>query len=275
MSPGILRVIVAVIAIPFFVAATFYGGVYFFILVLAIMLLGLHEVLDLSRKKNTLPQTIASFLFCVVTGLVFYHDMFDFILPVVMLFILTVMVIELFRNQGSALLNISTTVFSVVYVTFMIGSMILLRNMSELGEYAGGQLVFLVFAGIWVCDTFAYYGGRFFGDKKFFERVSPKKTWEGAIAGFFGALLGAWIVKVLYESFGIPFSLSLIQTLIIGVFAGTLGQLGDLAESLLKRDAQVKDSSSLIPGHGGVLDRFDSMMFVGPATYAYVILFVI
>lgn len=91
----------------------------------------------------------------------------------------------------------------------------------------------------------------------------------------FGALLGVWLVKILYESSGIAFSLTLIQTLVVGVFAGTLGQIGDLAESLLKRDAQIKDSSSLIPGHGGVLDRFDSMMFVGPATYIYITLFVI
>lgn len=275
MSSGIVRIIVAVIGIPFFIAATIYGGWYFFGLVLVMMLLGLYETLDLSRKKNTLPQTFSAFIFCAAAGFIFYHDLFDFVLPVVMLFIITVMTGELFRNQGSAFLNISSTVFSVIYVTFMIGSMILLRNVSELGEYAGAQLVFLVFAGIWACDTFAYYGGKFFGNHKFFERVSPKKTWEGAVSGFFGALLGVWVVKVIYEYFGIPFSLSLVQSLIIGVFAGTLGQVGDLAESLLKRDAQIKDSSSLIPGHGGVLDRFDSMMFVGPMTYVYVSLFVI
>ena len=275
MSSGIVRIIVAVIAIPFFITAIIFGGWYFFILLLAIMLLALYEALDLGRKKNTLPQTMSSFLFCAAAGFVFYHDLFDFFLPLIMLFILTVMTIELFRNQGSALLNISSTVFRVIYVTLMIGSMILLRNISELGDYAGAQLVFLVFAGIWACDTFAYYGGKFFGSRKFFERVSPKKTWEGAIAGFFGAFLGVWIVKLLYESFGISFSLSLVQTMVIGFFAGTLGQIGDLAESLLKRDAQIKDSSSLIPGHGGVLDRFDSMMFVGPMTYAYVSLFVI
>jgi phosphatidate cytidylyltransferase len=266
---------VAVIAIPFFILATIFGGWYFFLLVLAIMALGLREALDLSLKKNVLPQTFSAVLFCLAGGFIFYHDLFDFFIPLLMLFIITVMTIELFRNQGSALLNISATVFSVIYVTMMIGSMILLRNISELGNYAGAQLVFLVFAGIWACDTFAYYGGKFFGNRKFFERVSPKKTWEGAIAGFFGALLGVWLVKILYESSGITFSLTLIQTLVVGVFAGTLGQIGDLAESLLKRDAQIKDSSSLIPGHGGVLDRFDSMMFVGPATYIYITLFVI
>ena len=275
MSSGALRFIVAVIAIPFFILATIYGGWYFFLLVLAIMALGLWEALDLSLKKNVLPQKASSFLFCMAAGFIFFYNMFDFLLPLFMLFIMTVMTIELFRNQGSAFLNISATVFAVVYVTVMIGSMILLRNISELGNYAGAQLVFLVFAGIWACDTFAYYGGKFFGRRKFFERVSPKKTWEGAITGFFGALLGVWVVKILYDSFDISFSLTLIQTLTIGVFAGTLGQIGDLAESLLKRDAQIKDSSSLIPGHGGVLDRFDSMMFVGPVTYVYITLFVI
>jgi phosphatidate cytidylyltransferase len=270
-----MRVIVAVVAIPFFIAATVYGGWYFFLLVLLIMGLGLREVLDLSLKKNTLPQTVISFVFCIGMGFIFFHELYDFLIPVILFFIVTTMTYEMFRNQGSAFLNIAATVFSVFYVAFTIGSMILLRNISELGEYAGAQLVFLVFVGIWACDTFAYYGGKFFGKRKFFERVSPKKTWEGAIAGFFGALLGAWVVMLVYELYGIEFSLTLTQTLIIGFFAGTLGQIGDLAESLLKRDAQVKDSSLLIPGHGGVLDRFDSMMFVGPVTYSYIILMVL
>ncbi len=270
-----MRFIVAVVGIPFFIAATIYGGWYFFVLVLAIMALGLREALDLSRRKNAWPQVFVSYVFCVGTGFLLYHELFDFLIPAVLLFIIVSMTHELFRNRGSALINISTTAFSVLYVTFMIGSMILLRNISELGNYAGAQLVFLVFAGIWACDTLAYYGGKFFGKRKFFERVSPKKTWEGAVAGFFGALLGTWIVKLVYESFAIPFSLTLMQTLTVGFFAGTFGQIGDLAESLLKRDAEVKDSSSLIPGHGGVLDRFDSMMFVGPLTYAYVTLLVI
>ncbi|HNO09553.1 MAG TPA: phosphatidate cytidylyltransferase, partial [bacterium] len=103
----------------------------------------------------------------------------------------------------------------------------------------------------------------------------PKKTWEGAITGFFGALIGVWLVRYIYLTLDIPFIMSLPQTLVIGFFGGTFGQIGDLAESLLKRDAGIKDSGALLPGHGGILDRFDSMMFVAPLTYIYVTYFVL
>jgi phosphatidate cytidylyltransferase len=119
---------------------------------------------------------------------------------------------------------------------------------------------------IWVCDTAAYFTGVVFGRHKLFERVSPKKTWEGAIGGLIFAILMAvashyWFVR----------DLRLIDSMVIGFMIGTIGQLSDLAESLFKRDAGVKDSSGLIPGHGGVLDRFDSEMLVAPQVYLYLL----
>jgi phosphatidate cytidylyltransferase len=128
----------------------------------------------------------------------------------------------------------------------------------------GGWTVLAIFISIWVCDSAAYFAGRAFGRHTLFERVSPKKTWEGAIAGFVGAIAAFVLMKELalpYLTFG--------QSLVCGVIVGVFGQLGDLVESLLKRDAGVKDSSSLIPGHGGVLDRFDSIMFVSPLLFLY------
>jgi phosphatidate cytidylyltransferase len=115
-----------------------------------------------------------------------------------------------------------------------------------------------------VCDSAAYFVGRAFGRHTLFERVSPKKTWEGAIAGFFFAVGAFLLARFLV----LPY-LSVSDALICGTIVGLFGQIGDLAESLLKRDAGVKDSSQLIPGHGGVLDRFDSIMFVAPLIFLY------
>jgi phosphatidate cytidylyltransferase len=122
----------------------------------------------------------------------------------------------------------------------------------------------VVFASIWVCDSAAYFAGRAFGRHRLFERVSPKKSWEGAVAGFVGAVAAFVVGKVI----ALPY-LGLAEAVFCGVIVGVFGQVGDLAESLLKRDAGVKDSSSLIPGHGGILDRFDSLMFVSPLLFFY------
>ena len=128
----------------------------------------------------------------------------------------------------------------------------------------GGFTVLSVFASIWLCDSAAYFVGRAIGKHKLFERVSPNKTWEGAIAGLVFAIGGF----VLAHHLLLPY-LSLRDALVCGGIVGVFGQLGDLGESLLKRDAGVKDSSNLIPGHGGVLDRFDSLLFVSPLIYCY------
>jgi phosphatidate cytidylyltransferase len=129
---------------------------------------------------------------------------------------------------------------------------------------AGGYTVISVFAIIWICDSAAYHFGSAFGRHKLFPRVSPNKSWEGAVMGFVFAVGSAIIARQLV----LPY-LSMADAVVIGLIVGVAGQLGDLAESLLKRDAGVKDSSNLIPGHGGVFDRFDSLLFVSPLVYLY------
>lgn len=108
-----------------------------------------------------------------------------------------------------------------------------------------------------------------FGRHKLFERVSPNKTWEGTMTGFVGAFAGGFLVKLIFVQSGYPFSLSVQDIIVFAFLAGTIGQLGDLAESWMKRDAGVKDSGALLPGHGGILDRFDSLLFVAPSVYIY------
>ena len=129
----------------------------------------------------------------------------------------------------------------------------------------GGWTVIAILASIWMCDTMAYFGGLSMGKHKLFPRVSPNKSWEGAVWGFFGAVG----TMLLFRTYALPY-LALHQAIVIGVIVGVFGQIGDLIESLLKRDAGVKDSSSLIPGHGGFFDRFDSLIYVSPILYLYI-----
>ena len=113
---------------------------------------------------------------------------------------------------------------------------------------------------IWICDTFAYMFGILFGKHKLYEQVSPNKTIEGAVAGLVGSVLTVIIVKAL----GI-IPMDWLSAIILGLTVGTFGQMGDLVESWFKRDAGVKDSSAILPGHGGMLDRFDSLLFLSPS----------
>ena len=128
------------------------------------------------------------------------------------------------------------------------------------------NMVFALIAGVWVCDTAAYYVGKAIGKHKLLERVSPKKTWEGSIAGFTAVLI--FLTGIKYFGF-LPAIPSYETVIAIAVIVGVGGQLGDLFESLLKRDAGIKDSGKFLPGHGGVLDRFDALIFAAPMAYIY------
>jgi len=131
----------------------------------------------------------------------------------------------------------------------------------------GARLLLALFLIVWLGDTGAYFAGSRFGKHKLAPRVSPKKTWEGAIGNIIGNILGATVIK-----FFVCTDWSPVDVVAIGLFLGIIGILGDLAESTWKRSAGVKDScfDISIPGHGGVLDRVDSLIFAAPALYAYV-----
>ena len=129
-----------------------------------------------------------------------------------------------------------------------------------------GIFILLIFISVWICDTAAYFFGKAFGKHKLMPKVSPKKSWEGAIAGFVMGSI-AYIGLNHYFLRDIPLTNIVIMAMLINTFC----QVGDLIESQIKRDAGVKDSSAILPGHGGILDRFDGILFVMPAIFAYLI----
>jgi phosphatidate cytidylyltransferase len=141
-----------------------------------------------------------------------------------------------------------------------LATLILLRRFEN-----GGAWVLLSMMLSWLADTAAYFSGRAFGRHKLYEKVSPKKTVEGAIGGLFGSTGGALLAHFWY----LP-ELSWVGAVALGIVAGGLGQAGDLAESMIKRSTGVKDSGWIIPGHGGILDRIDALIFTAPVTWAYV-----
>lgn len=265
-SENLKRVIVSIAAIPFILIAAYLGGYYFFSFVAIISLISFYEFSLLVKHKgayvNLLLGGAVIFIFLI-------NQFKNFVDPVTIILLssLSLLTVELFRNKGSAIFNLGATFLGIFYIGIFSAALISLREfysndvaVNNLGAY----LIISILASIWVGDSAAYYGGITFGRHKLFPRVSPKKSWEGAIFCFVFSVGAMILAKLLVLN-----SLSWINVLIIGIIIGTVGQIGDLVESLLKRDSEVKDSSSLIPGHGGFFDRFDSLLFSAPAIWIY------
>jgi phosphatidate cytidylyltransferase len=258
-----LRVIVSVLTIPLILGITVLGGYFFFVFCCCLALLSFYEFSLMAEKKEYHPNLVLGYAAVLaLTGNAFYSDGFS---PALLLsIVLTVVLIEIFRNRGSAIANIGSTYFGIFYLGFSFASLIHLRIMPISDGNAAPHLIIFLLASIWLCDSAAFFGGTAFGKHRLLERVSPKKSWEGALFGFIFAIIAMYISHLLFPRF-----LTLFESLIIGAIVGSIGQLGDLAESLLKRDAGVKDSSNIIPGHGGIFDRFDSLIAVAPVVYLY------
>ena len=184
--------------------------------------------------------------------------------------LLTVIILtltELFRNKGSVIYNAGSTLLGIFYIGLFSSSLIGIREFYPRIENMynrGGFVIIAMFISIWICDSAAFFGGTALGKHKLFPRVSPNKSWEGAIFGFIFAILAMILSKIFILDF-----LNWMTVIAIGIIIGTVGQIGDLVESLIKRDAGVKDSSKLIPGHGGIFDRFDSVLYAAPVVLLF------
>jgi phosphatidate cytidylyltransferase len=155
--------------------------------------------------------------------------------------------------------RIGVTLFGAVYLGATLPFYSLVRELPH-----GKALVFMGISAAAMSDTFAMFTGKAIGRRKFAPLASPNKTWEGFIAGLAGSVLAVWVVKLIGWR-----ELPLVHVLALGIIIGLVGPMGDLIESLIKRGYHVKDSGGIIPGHGGVLDRLDALVFVGPVLYLY------
>jgi phosphatidate cytidylyltransferase len=258
------RILVSALAIPVIISAAYFGKTYFFIFTLLIALVGYVEFAGLAEKKGMHTNIVAG----IAAILLIFYNQYYTRLNFYEIFLVLVSIIlfaELFRKKGSAIMNIGATILGVAYIGLFASALVSIRELyPDIGNLydRGGYIIITLLAAIWICDSAAYFGGTALGKHKLFSRVSPNKTWEGAIFGFIFAILTVIAARYLILDF-----LSWRVVISLGLIVGVIGQTGDLIESLLKRDAGVKDSSNLIPGHGGVFDRFDSLLMTAPAVY--------
>ena len=255
------RILTSVIAIPIVTGVVYYGSPLLFLIFVAVVTLtAVYEYFTMIDRIGINGFPIPGMVLGLLLLLSFYFDgrfMAEWGL---------VASVTLFGSWFSqednvkvAIDQIAYTLFGIFYIAGLGGYYLLIRNFED-----GGTLVLFLFLIVWLGDITAYYWGKNFGKKPFAPLVSPNKTLEGSIAGLTGSLLAGIIFGVWLSD-----NITMGHCLLVALLCGIIGQFGDLAESLLKRHVGVKDSSDFIPGHGGVLDRIDSLLFVGPVFYCY------
>lgn len=257
------RVLSALLGIPIVVLAVWYGGLYLFFLTALILLLGLREMLHMLFRLGLKPEPLSAY---IGGGIILFEAYaygstysLNSLTAIILIYLLTV----LFSREQNNLAGISATFFSTLYIG-LITYIYLLRNLPN-----GWIWLIFLLACTWANDTAAYLMGKKFGRIPLAPRISPRKTREGAVFGIMSSLLTAYLFTLIYPT------LPLFSVLVLGVIVAVAGQIGDLVESSIKREAGIKDTGRLIPGHGGILDRFDSMLFAAPLVYHYVGLFII
>ncbi|WP_027623460.1 phosphatidate cytidylyltransferase [Clostridium lundense] len=240
----------------------FIGGIFLKYLVFILSLCGLYEFYKVLREKDIHSFSIVGYILCIIyyltLGTRINTDLLFYIIILATLICLSIPVIKIEYN----FIDVATTLLGFLYVPIFFSFIVLVNN-----KPYGNYLIWLIFLSSWICDTSAYYSGKFFGKHKLCPKVSPKKTIEGSIGGFLGSMLSCGILGIFVVNKGV--NIPLIHFFLIGALCGILVQFGDLVASSIKRFVGVKDYSNLIPGHGGILDRFDSILFSSVVVFYY------
>ena len=257
------REITAAVAAPIAIWIVGWGHEYVFDAAIALIaILALHEFLSLGIAKGyDLPIVLCILIMLVIMGAFILHDLsVEIGMFTALLVIPASYVFSSKKPLEDSLPSSAIAVLATTYVGMLGGSLIRLRN--DFPE--GSKLVFFLLLVVWLGDTGAYYVGRTFGKRKLSPRISPKKTVEGLAGGIATSVITAIVIHFTFFK-----TFPLLHAIIAGMILSFAGVVGDLAESMWKRSAEVKDSGTLLPGHGGFLDRFDSILFTAPILYCY------
>ena len=264
MSPLLSRIVVAAILLPLVIGLVYLGGWWLFGLALVGGLLALHELYGMTRVLR--PLVLGGYLGYATMLLGLQLGGVEWMLGgLLATFVFAFVVYGLGGVRLSATTSFAVTLLGVAWVGAGIGCLLLIRDIPEYGFWAVMAVLFTVFAA----DTGAFFVGRAIGRHRMAPTISPKKSWEGFVGGVLAAVGMAFVI--LYrdrEEF-----LTIPESLLLGLAIALAAVVGDLFESAIKRDLEVKDSSRLLGGHGGMLDRLDSLLWAGPAAYFTILAF--
>lgn len=282
------RIVVGVLAAALYIMLVFaWNGLPFALFIALFSILGAGELYWAVKKQGGQPTEILGFSACIIFQYAAWtHNgqRFAPYLPALLLIlVITTLLGELGKRRPKPIVTIGTTLLGAVYVGWLISFLTLLHGMQPGNIRLNGEnipllippiahttpgewLVIFVSACTWLSDSGALFAGKAFGRHKLAPNISPGKTWEGAVGGLLTALLAG-------AALGFWLHLPLVHALPLALLCSVFGLVGDLCESALKRDLGVKDFGSVMPGHGGVLDRMDSLLFAAPLAYYYVLFF--
>ncbi|WP_291965685.1 phosphatidate cytidylyltransferase [Caloramator sp.] len=254
------RIISALVAIPILLFFVISGGLILKIGVSVVTAIAVYEYINAFEKKYRIITPLL-IIFYLINQFIFYtSDLSKYNTILIYTLLLISMAYPIFNKKYS----IISSAFTVVGYIYIISFFNLLVKINEMKN--GNKLIWMVFLIAWCCDTFAYFTGMFFGKRKLCPEVSPKKTVEGSIGGILGSIVGLVIWKIFNGNIEITY----IQLIILGIIGAVVSQIGDLSASLIKRHVGIKDYGNIMPGHGGILDRFDSILFIIPVVYYYI-----
>ena len=256
------RVLSAIVLIPPILLLAYWGGIWFLGLIMLVGVLAGWEFYALVRRSDVVPLRwlgLAMIAACVAAA---YWPGSPYLAPVLTAFVVVSLVLALFRHDAQPVTAWAWTVAGALYLGILLNHFVALRNLPQ-------GLAWLAVAVLltWTNDSAAYFVGRAIGRHKFWPRHSPKKTWEGVVGGLVGAVLLGALLGALW--LGLPWW----NGALLGAVISATGPLGDLVESMVKRQFGAKDSGNLIPGHGGAWDRIDSLLFIVPTVYYWAIVF--
>ncbi len=258
------RILTSVVALPVLVAFVVIGALPLKLALAAIAGIGLYELFMAVSKRIMLVHYV-SFAFSLFYFLLLdtIHPMRNSVFILLILFTILIMCVLVFRHETNTVVDGAVALFGFFYVVVMLSTIYLVR-MAHFGSY----FVWLVFIAAWGSDTGAYFAGSYFGKHKLTPKLSPKKTVEGAIGGVVAAsVIAAVYGIILSQLFDISDFNIVLGCVVTGLAGSVFSQIGDLTASAIKRFNNIKDYGKILPGHGGVLDRFDSVLFTAPAVY--------
>ena len=259
------RVITSVVLVPaLLLAVWFLPPAYFAWVAVLAAAIGQHELYAMARVRGIAPLPVTGIALgaaLIMSMARAYHPVSGGPFQLVMVSVLLVLTVRLFarRPVEGAFEDIAATLLGVFYVALLFGYQVSIH-----AGFGGKRWLLFLYFVIWASDIGAYYVGTAYGKHRLYEKISPKKSVEGLLGGAAASMVVALICKFWFVS-----SLHWFEALLVGLGLAIVGTVGDLAESLLKRSVGVKDSGTIIPGHGGILDRLDSIMFAAPALFYY------